>query len=136
METTNKQHRINLLNAAIDLGFEPDENKELWQIFEDAMDYIEENGEAVFTQCDFSCRGQYYTFCDIDGYCNDCTGDIFDFSARYEARHGKYFQMKDGEWVPVDWFDINDDNRRDTIFVFDKVPCSDGTVAWLYDYLQ
>lgn len=133
------KHILAIINAATQDGFEFDPSDTMEEIWQQAEDYLLENEPYghLFVQCDLSCHGmsQGYTFVDVDGYGITSSGEIFDFG------HAKkddevYFQMKGNDFEPVNWFDIpapEDERRRDFVFVYDKVVCADGKIAYLYD---
>ena len=131
------KHILSIINAAVQDGFEFDPSDSMEDVSIQAEDYLLENEPYghLFVQCDLSGHGmsQGYTCVDEDGYDITSSGEIFDF------RHAKkddevYFQMKGNDFEPVDWFEIPDDeSRRDFVFVYDKVVCADGKIAYLYD---
>lgn len=131
------KHILAIINAAVQDGFEFDLSDSMEEVGIQAEDYLLENEPYghLFVQCDLSGHGmsQGYTFVDVDGYDITSSGEIFDFS------HAKkddevYFQKRGNDFEPVNWFEIPDDeNRKDFIFVYDKVVCADGKIAYLYD---
>lgn len=131
------KHILSIINAAVQDGFEFDPSDSMEDVSIQAEDYLLENEPYghLFVQCELSGHGmsQGYTFIDEDGYDITSSGEIFDF------RHAKkddevYFQMKGNDFDPVSWFEIPDDeSRRDFVFVYDKVVCADGKIAYLYD---
>ena len=130
------QHMVKMIAGAVEIGFTFDECDSVEEVFAQAIEYIEDNGSEVMTQCDFD--NQRYVFVDVDGFGGSCSGEIFDFTRHYKASDEKLFKHEDdGSFTPVNWYDIPEgENRENYIFVFDRVACIDGTVAVLYDYFK
>ena len=131
------KHLLAIINAAVQDGFEFDTTDSMEEVWQQAEDYLLENEPYghLFVQCDLSGHGmsQGYTFVDVDGYDITSSGEIFDFG-HANKEDEVYFRMKGNDFEPVNWFEIPDDeNRRDFIFVYDKVVCADGKIAYLYD---
>lgn len=135
-------HLSNLVEKAIERGFkcEIDEDTDIHDLRDKAEDWLFKNVKRdSFSHCELSCgRNQYYQFCDEQGFFFDMTGDIFDFNWRYKAADEILWKCdEDGNpSEPVDWFEIDDDNRSQYAFVFDKVINSDAQVIWLFDYFE
>lgn len=131
------KHILAIINAATQDGFEFDPSDTMEEIWQQAEDYLLENEPYghLFVQCDLSGHGmsQYYCFVDIDGHSSEVSGEIFDFPKA--KKEDEIYFRKDGEkFIPVNWFEIpRDENRKDFIFVYDKVVCADGKIAYLYD---
>lgn len=135
------KHILAIINAAVQDGFEFDLSDSMEEVGIQAEDYLLENEPYghLFVQCDLSghSMSQGYTFVDEDGYGMTSSGEIFDFG-HYKKDDEVYFHMQGNDFVPVNWFDIpapEDDRRRDFVFVYDKVVCADGKIAYLYDHL-
>lgn len=134
-------HILAVINAAAQNGFEFDPSdtmEEIWQQAEETLLENEPMGHQ-FIQCVLSGHGmsQSYTFIDEDGTDITMSGEIFTFHKAKEE-DDVYFEKKGDEFIPVNWFDIPDEydsNRKNFVFVFDKVVCSDGTIAYLYDHM-
>lgn len=131
------KHILAIINAAVQDGFEFDTTDSMEEVWQQAEDYLLENEPYghLFVQCDLSGHGmsQGYTFVDVDGYAITSSGEIFDFGHANKDDE-VYFRMKGNDFEPVNWFEIPDDeSRRDFIFVYDKVVCADGKIAYLYD---
>ena len=138
MET---KHILSVINAAVNNGFEfdiTDSMEEIWHQAEEVLLENEPEGHR-FVHCHLGGHGmsQYYNFVEADGTEHDCTGDIFDFP-KLKTDDEVYFK-KDGEtFTPCNWFDVPNDDDKDYanyVFVFDKVVCADGSVAYLYDHM-
>ncbi len=134
-------HILSIINAAVQNGFEfdpSDSMEEIWQQAEETLLENEPMGHQ-FIQCDLNIHGmnQSYTFIDEDGTGGTMSGEIFTFPKAKEE-DDVYFEKKGNDFTAVNWFDIpneHDENRKNFVFVYDKVVCSDGTIAYLYDYM-
>lgn len=134
-------HILSVINAAVQNGFEfnpTDTVEEIWQQAEENILENEPNGH-IFIQCDLSGHGtsQYYLFIDADGTEHDSTGEIFNFP-KAKKEDEIYFEKNGEKFAPVNWFEIPDEcdgHCKDFVFVFDRVVCSDGAVAYLYDHM-
>ena len=134
-------HILSVINAAVQNGFEfdpSDSMEEIWQQAEETLLENEPMGHQ-FIQCDLHGHGmsQGYTFIDEDGTGSIMSGEIFTFPKAKEE-DGVYFEKTGDDFKAVNWFDIPDEydeNRKNFIFVYDKVVCSDGIIAYLYDHM-
>lgn len=136
---TNDQLAMMLLQSAMEQGFELEMNETIEQNMLLAEEYLLENVEADFEQCELTTSGysQNYYFCDEFGKDAEVSGEIFDFG-RYKAESEVYYHVEnDGEFKPVDWFKIpmEGEERKEYIFVFDKFVSANGKVYKLYDHL-
>lgn len=136
---TNDQLAMMLLQSAMEQGFELEMNETIEQNMLLAEEYLLENVEADFEQCELTTSGysQNYYFCDEFGKDAEVSGDIFDF-AKYKADSEVYYHIENnGEFKPVNWFEIpmEGEKRKEYIFVFDKFVSANGKVYKLYDHL-
>lgn len=133
------KHILSIINSAVKNDFEFDPSDTIEEIWQQAEDYLLENEPEghLFVQCDL--RGhvmsQYYCFVDKDGHSSEVSGEIFDFPKA--KKEDEIYFRKDGEkFIPVNWFEIPDDEGcKSFVFVYDKVVCCDGVIAYLYDSL-
>lgn len=135
---SQQQIAMMLLQSAMEQGFELEMNETIEQNMLLAEEYLLEYVEADFKHCELTGGySQGYYFCDEFGKDTQVSGEIFDFG-RYKAESGVYYHIEsDGEFKPVDWFEIpmEGKERKEYIFVFDKFVSANGKVYKLYDHL-
>ena len=87
MKTISKNQRaVNILNKALELGFEFDDNSNLGALIIEAEDFIMSNSEGEEVECDIIStgrHGQRVDFNDGKGMEYWCQGEIVDFSQNW-----------------------------------------------------
>lgn len=139
METIKKFTTfVNVVRTAIENGFEVDFNDDMEQILVDAEEFILENCKVegrVFCELHTHGTSQYYNFIDEDGSERNCSGEIFDF-LKYKEKDEVYFRIEEnGNFTPVNWFDIPNEGeeRENYVFVYDRIVDCKGKLIELYD---
>ena len=104
---TNDQLAMMLLQSAMEQGFELEMAETIEQNMLLAEEYLLENVEADFEYCEFTGGySQGYYFCDEFGKDTQVSGEIFDFGKDKAESEVYYHIENDGEFKPVDWFEI------------------------------
>lgn len=123
---------VAVIKRAIGLGYKVGNNEA------NDLEYLEGNCEEYlfdtimqdkFEQCDLHAHGisQYYNY---NGH--TCSGEIFDFADR---RTKQYYKDADFTKEPVSEVWIDDEDRENYAFIFDRVIDNEAQVVALYDYL-
>jgi len=133
------KHILSVINIAVNNGLEIDITDSIEDIFQQAEEELLENepegSEMIHCILNEHGMNQYYNFVEADGTEHDCNGEIFDFP-KAKAEDDVYYKKEGDAYTPCNWFDIPDgEERKNYIFVYDKVVCSNGVVAHLYDYM-
>lgn len=96
----------------------------------EAENYLIDKIQPSFQYCELRCSGynQSYQYKD-----KIVSGQIFDFG-HYEAEKEVYFRVDDdGNFTPVDWFEVPDgEERHQYVYVYDTI-VYDGEVIRLFD---
>ncbi|MCF0208835.1 MAG: hypothetical protein HUK07_05235 [Bacteroidaceae bacterium] len=129
----------NIVNKAEELGYEPYYDITIVQdLYAEASDYILYNcEESRMEHCELDgCEcSQSYIFIDSNDIQTNVSGEIFHF-ANFKADDEVYYKVVDGKFIPVDWFEINEESKKENtfVYVFDTIVDSNGDVIRLYDY--
>lgn len=140
MKTEELKYFTAILKVAVDNGFEFDFYDTIDEVQENAEDYILENEPCgtEFVECELELGyNQSYSFADECGKYRVCTGDIFNPYHHYSKDDDILFRKENNHFEAVAWYDIPDgEERKNYIFVYDKVVMSNGKVALLYDHFK
>ena len=86
MKITNNQRTLNILNKAIEIGFELDESLRLEDVKNEAINYLIKNNEGIEEECDvltMGSHGQRVDWSDGKGFDFWSQGEIVDFKKHW-----------------------------------------------------
>ena len=85
MKITNDKRTLNILNKAIEIGFELDESLSIKELKEKAISYLIENTSGTDEECDIITgnHGQSVQWTDGKGYDFFSQGEIVDFTKHW-----------------------------------------------------
>ena len=85
MKITNDQRTVNILNKAIEIGFELEESLSMEELKEKAISYLIENDQGTEEECDVvtGSHGQSAQWTDGKGYEFFSQGEIVDFKKHW-----------------------------------------------------
>lgn len=122
----------NIIKNAIDNGFKVSSDKinDIESISEEADEWIFNNLEPQkYDYCELHCttRGQFWNY---EG--QTCSGEIWDFPRNSKC----YYKDADFKLQPVAEYEIEEEQRENYAFIFDRVINDDGKLVALFDYLE
>ncbi|MFV0398811.1 MAG: hypothetical protein ACK5JU_12500 [Bacteroidales bacterium] len=126
---TKQQRAINVIQRAINLGYEFDSSFTFDEILIDCENFLFGELDADrYEKCQLhtSTRDQHYSYADGMGYENTVSGDIHYF----DPEETRYTFSEDGTPISIEWFDVEEEDN--SVVFFDRVIDSEAKVVQLY----